>query len=337
MRPCALSVAMLLCSAVAAEERATDAYLDQTRERWITLAKKIWDTPETALNEKKSAQALVEALQKEGFKVTWGVGGEPTAFVATAGSGAPTIGLLAEYDALPGLSQKAATASKSAVVEAGPGHGCGHNLLGTAATAAAIAANRERQSRKLPGTIQLFGTPAEEVLFGKTFMIRDGAFKGTDAVLAWHPDDQNRVTNRTRLAAAATEVEFFGRASHASASPWAGRSALDALMLFDHAMALMREHIKPTPRIHRVVKEGGAAANIIPDYTRGEYWVRDSTGESVQELLGRLRKAADGAAMATETRAQVKLTFSVRDVVPNGALDSVVQKEFERIGKAPVF
>jgi len=336
MRPCALSAAMLLCSAVAAEERASDAYLDQTRERWTVLAKKIWDTPETALNEKKSAQALVDALQKEGFKVTWGVGGEPTAFVATAGSGSPTIGLLAEYDALPGLSQKAATASKSAVVEAGPGHGCGHNLLGTAATAAAIAANRERQSRKLPGTIQLFGTPAEEVLFGKTFMIRDGAFKGTDAVLAWHPDDQNRVTNRTRLAAAATEVEFFGRASHASASPWAGRSALDALMLFDHAMALMREHIKPTPRIHRVVKEGGAAANIIPDYTRGEYWVRDSTGESVQELLGRLRKAADGAAMATETRAQVKLTFSVRDVVPNGALDSVVQKEFERIG-APVY
>ena len=282
MRPCAVAVTMLLSTAVAAaEERATDAYLDQTRERWTTLAKKIWDTPETALNEKKSAQALVDALQKEGFKVAWGVGGEPTAFVATA---------------------------------------------------AAIAANRDRQSRKLPGTIQLFGTPAEEVLFGKTFMIRDGAFKATDVVLAWHPDDQNRVTNRTRLAAAATEVEFFGKSSHASASPWAGRSALDALMLFDHAMALMREHIKPTARIHRVVKEGGAAANIIPDHTMGEYWVRDATGESVQELLARLRKAADGAAMATETRAQVKLTFSVRDVVPNGALDAVLQKELERIG-----
>jgi aminobenzoyl-glutamate utilization protein B len=163
-------------------------------------------------------------------------------------------------------------------------------------------------------------------------MIRDGAFKATDVVLAWHPDDQNRVTNRTRLAAAATEVEFFGKSSHASASPWAGRSALDALMLFDHAMALMREHIKPTARIHRVVKEGGAAANIIPDHTMGEYWVRDATGESVQELLARLRKAADGAAMATETRAQVKLTFSVRDVVPNGSLDAVLQKELERIG-----
>ena len=142
MRPCALTLAMLVSLPVAAEERATDAYLDQTRERWTTLAKKIWDTPETALNEKKSAQALVEALQKEGFKVTWGVGGEPTAFVAVAGSGSPTLGLLAEYDALPGLSQKAGSATKSAVVESGPGHGCGHNLLGTAATAAAIAANR---------------------------------------------------------------------------------------------------------------------------------------------------------------------------------------------------
>src|SRR5215475_5045928 len=336
MRPCALGVAMLLCSAVAAEERATDAYVDQTRDRWITVARKIWETPETGLQEKKSSQALVEVLQKEGFKVSWGIGGEPTAFLAVAGSGSPTVALLAEYDALPGLSQKAGSATKGAVVEAGPGHGCGHNLLGTAATAAAIAANRERQSRKLPGTIQLFGTPAEEVLFGKTFMIRDGAFKGTDAVLSWHPDDQNRVTNRTRLAAAATEVEFFGKSSHAAASPWAGRSALDALMLFDHAMALMREHIKPTARIHRVVKEGGEAANIIPDHTRGEYWVRDATGDSVQELLGRLRKAADGAAMATETRAQVKLTFSVRDVVPNGALDGVLQKEFERIGP-PVY
>ena len=332
MRPCALIVATLLSSVVAAEERASDAYLDQTRERWTTLAKKIWDTPETALNEKKSAEALVDALQKEGFKVTWGVGGEPTAFLATAGTGSPTVALLAEYDALPGLSQKAGSTTKSAVAENGPGHGCGHNLLGTAATAAAIAANRERQSRKLPGTIQLFGTPAEEVLFGKTFMVRDGAFKATDAVLAWHPDEQNRVVNRARLAAAASEVEFFGRSAHAAAAPWAGRSALDALVLFDHAMSLMREHIKPTARIHRVVKEGGEVANVIPDHTRAEYWVRDASNESVQELLARMRKAADGAAMATETRAQVKLLFSVRDVVDNAALDALVQRELERVG-----
>jgi aminobenzoyl-glutamate utilization protein B len=326
----------LLVLSASAEERATDTYLDQTRDRWITVARKIWDAPETALQEKKSAQALVEVLQKEGFKVTWGVGGEPTAFVATAGSGAPTIAFLAEYDALPGLSQKPGSATRAAIVENGAGHGCGHNLLGTASTAAAVAANRERQSRKLPGTIQLFGTPAEEVLFGKTFMIQGGAFKATDVVLAWHPDAQNRVPNRARTAAAAAQVEFFGRSAHAAASPWVGRSALDALVLFDHAMALMREHIKPTARIHRVVREGGEAPNIIPDHTRGEYWVRDATVESVQDLLTRMRKAAEGAALATETRAEVKLQFAVREPVPNDVLDGVVQKELERVG-APAF
>jgi len=183
--------------------------------------------------------------------------------------------------------------------------------------AAAIAANRARVEQKLPGTIQLFGTPAEEQLYGKTFMIRDGAFRDTDVVLSWHPDDQNRISNRTRLAATAVDVEFFGRSSHAAASPWLGRSSLDALVLFDHAMSLMREHIKPTARIHRVISKGGAAANIIPDYVKGQYWLRDSTGDSVNEMLGRLRKAADGAALGTETRAQVTLLFSVREPVAN--------------------
>ncbi len=150
-RVLALVVPLVVSSLAVAEERPTDAYLDQTRDRWTAVARKIWETPEIALQEKKSAQALAEVLQKEGFKVTWGVGGEPTAFVATAGTGAPTIAFLAEYDALPSLSQKAGTATRSAVVENGPGHGCGHNLLGTAATAAAVAANRERQSRKLAG------------------------------------------------------------------------------------------------------------------------------------------------------------------------------------------
>jgi aminobenzoyl-glutamate utilization protein B len=315
-----------------ADGRATDAYLDQTRERWERVARQIWDTPELGLKEAKSSAALIELLQKEGFQVTRGVGGEPTAFIATAGSGEPVIGLLAEYDALPGLSQAAGQAKKQAVADGAPGHGCGHNLLGTASVAAAIAANRERVARKLPGTIQLFGTPAEEILFGKTFMIRGGAFDHTGVVFAWHPDDQNRVTNRTRLAVAAANVEFFGRSAHAAAAPWLGRSSLDALTLFDHAIALMREHIKPTARIHRMIREGGAAPNIIPDYTLGEYWIRDATGDSVNEMMERLKKAAEGAALATETRAKVTLTFSTREPVPNDALGAVMQKELDRVG-----
>lgn len=317
---------------VAAEVRATDTYLDQSRARWEQVARKIWDQPELGTRETRSSAALIAILEKEGFQITRGVGGEPTAFVATAGSGAPAVALLAEYDALPGLSQVAGQPKKQAVADGAPGHGCGHNLLGVASVAAAIAANRERVARKLPGTIQLFGTPAEEILFGKTFMIRGGAFKQTDVALAWHPDEQNRVTNRTRLAATAVHVEFFGRASHAAASPWLGRSALDALVLFDHAIALMREHIKPTARMHRVVREGGTAPNIIADHAAGEYWLRDTTGESVNEMLDRLRKAADGAALATETRAKVTLTFSVREPVPNDALNAVLQRQLDRVG-----
>src|SRR5262249_36146979 len=231
-----------------------------------------------------------------------------------------------------GLSQAPGKAKKAALVENGPGHGCGHNLLGTAAVAAAIAANRVRAAEKLPGTIQLFGTPAEEQLYGKAFMIRDGAFKESDVALSWHPGVQNQVNNRARLAATAVDVEFFGKTAHAASSPWLGRSALDALVLFDHAMALMREHIKPTARIHRMVSKGGAAANIIPDYAKGQYWLRDADGASVTEMLGRMRKAADGAALATETRAQVTLLFSVRDPVPNDTLDKIFQKELERVG-----
>lgn len=327
--------AAVASTAPAAEPRPTDAYLDQTVREWEFLAKAIWAKPELAGDEKESSSALAKVLEREGFSVKWGVGQQPTAFVATAGSGAPAIAYLAEYDALPALSQAAGKPRKEPLVENGPGHGCGHNLLGTASVAAAIAANRDRVARKLPGTIQVFGTPAEEVLYGKTFMVRDGAFARTDAALAWHPDEQNRVTNRTRLAAAAVEVEFFGRSAHASSAPWLGRSALDALVLFDHAMALMREHVKPTARIHRIVKEGGAAANIIPDHTKGEYWVRDASGEAVQEMLARLRKAADGAALATETKAEVKVLFSVRDPVANDTLNGVVQRELERVGAPP--
>jgi aminobenzoyl-glutamate utilization protein B len=327
-----LGVLGALAPAARADPRSTDAYLDQTRDRWEKVAKQIWDTPELGLGETRSSAALIAILEKEGFQITRGVGGEPTAFVATAGTGAPYVALLAEYDALPGLSQSAGQPKKQAVADGAPGHGCGHNLLGTASVAAAIAANRERVAKKLPGTIQLFGTPAEEILFGKTFMIRGGAFKQTDVVLAWHPDDQNRVTNRTRLAVAAINVEFLGRSSHAAASPWLGRSALDALVLFDHAVALMREHIKPTARIHRVFRDSGVAPNIIPDHSMGEYWVRDSSVDSVNEMLERLKKAAEGAALGTETKARVTLTFSTREPVPNDTLNAVLQKELDRVG-----
>jgi aminobenzoyl-glutamate utilization protein B len=258
----------------------------------------------------------------------------PTAFVATAGSGSPVVALLVEYDALPGLSQKAGEAQKDPLVKGAPGHGCGHNLLGTAAVAAAVAANRSRIEQKLPGTLQVFGTPAEEVTSanGKTFMLKAGAFQGTDVVLSWHPDDVNEVIAGTRLAVTAANIEFSGKTAHASSAPWLGRSALDAMEVFEHAMSLMREHILPTARIHRVIRNGGLAANIIPDFSKVEWWLRDAKDASVQSMLERLRKAADGAALATETRAKVTVIGSIRSPINNEAIGRVLQKELERVG-----
>jgi aminobenzoyl-glutamate utilization protein B len=317
---------------LAAGAPVTDAFLDTTRARWEGVASQIWDFSEPSLAETKSASLAADILEKEGFKVIRNVGGMATAFVATAGSGSPVVGILAEYDALPGLSQKPGEARKDPLAADSPGHGCGHNLLGTAAIAAGVAANKARIEQKLPGTIKVFGTPAEEILIGKTFMIMAGAFKDTDVVLSWHPSDKNEIAVGARLALTATEVEFFGKTAHAAAQPWLGRSALDAMELFEHAMALMREHIQPTARIHRVIKDGGKVANVIPDYAKVQVWLRDKNIASVEEMLGRMRKAADGAALGTETRAKVTVLASVRDPISNAVVGKVMQKELDRVG-----
>jgi len=311
---------------------ASDVWLDSTSARWTEISEKIWSFSETALQETKSSTLLADVLEKEGFSVTRGVAGMPTAFVASAGSGAPVVGILAEYDALPDLSQAGGLSKKTPLVAGAPGHGCGHNLLGTAAVAAAVAANRARVTAKLPGTIRVFGTPAEEQLLGKPFMLRDGVFSGTDAVLAWHPADANYVCTKPYLAITAVDVEFFGKTAHAAMNPWLGRSALDAVELFDHALALMREHVLPTARLHRVIKNGGLAANIIPDYARVQWFVRDESIARVNEILSRLRKAAEGAGLATETTSKVSLLATTREPLFNDALSNVLQKHLVRVG-----
>lgn len=337
-RPAALSGLVLSAALAAAPPArtaspvATDATLDAAAARWEEISRRIWEYAETGLSETRSSALLADVLEKEGFAVTRGVAGMPTAFVASAGAGAPVVGILAEYDALPGLSQKAGETRKSPLVAGAPGHGCGHNLLGTAAVAAAVAANRERIAARLPGTIRVFGTPAEELILGKTFMLRDGAFQGTDAVLSWHPEPATYVYGGGRLAITVVDVEFFGKTAHAAANPWLGRSSLDAVEVFEHAIALMREHVLPTARLHRVIKDGGLAANIIPDYARVQWFVRDENGARVNEMIGRLRKAAEGAALATETSAKVTLLASTRDPLYNQALSKVVQRNLERVG-----
>ncbi len=187
---------MIALALLAAAASTTDAYLDQTRARWEGMSRQLWEYAETGLKEDRSAAAIEELLQKEGFKVERNVAGMPTAFIATAGSGAPVVAIMAEYDALPGLSQKPGEAKKDPEKEGAPGHACGHNLLGTSAVAAGVAANRARLEQKLPGTIQIFGTPAEELLLGKVFMLKAGAFDKTDVVLSWHPESANQVVTR---------------------------------------------------------------------------------------------------------------------------------------------
>lgn len=316
----------------AGSARATDAYLDATGQRWEKISKQVWDYAETGLKESRSAELLEGVLEGEGFAVKKGVAQMPTAFVATAGSGGPVVGYLVEYDALPGLSQAAGQAQKSPVAQGAPGHGCGHNLLGTAALAAAVAANKERIDKKLPGTIKVFGTPAEELDLGKVFMMRDGVFDGTDAVLSWHPDDKNEVVTKARLALTVTEVEFFGKSAHAAKAPWLGRGALDGVEVLEHAVSLMREHVLPSARIHRVIKDGGAAANIISDHATVQIWLRDQNGKDVDEMLGRLRKAAEGAALATETKARLSILSATRDALNNTVLGRIFQKHLERVG-----
>lgn len=303
--------------------------------RWGHVADAIFATPEVSLSEQKSSELLARELEKEGFRVVRGVAGMKTGWIATAGSGSPVVGLLAEYDALPGLSQKPGVARKEAIVAGAPGHGCGHNLLGTAAVAAAVAANRDRIRQGWAGTIQVFGTPAEEQIIGKTFMVREGLFKDTDVVLAWHPEETTYVYSRPRLAVTVVDIEFLGTTAHAAASPWLGRSALSALELFDHAVALMREHILPTARLHRVIKAGGVAANVIPDYTKVQYFVRDETGSRVRGMLDRLRKAAEGAALATETRSKLTIRAATREPLYNEVLSRVLQTELEKVGAPP--
>ena len=277
-----------LSAGAQAEPRSTDAYLDQTRSRWEGLAKQVWDAAELANREKKSAKALADALQKEGFKVTWGLGGEDTAFVAVAGSGSPTVALLAEYDALPGL-----------------GHGCGHNTMAASGVGAAIALAAVADD--LPGEIVFLGTPAEERGSGKQIMIEDGLFEGLDAALLYHPCDRSHV-EAIALASEDAEVVFTGLQAHAASDPWKGRNALDAMILLFSSVGLWRQQLKPSARVHGIIREGGTAANIIPDRTAAWFMIRSDDEAEYRRMRDRFRELCEAAALATET--SVEVTFS---------------------------
>ncbi|HDY89127.1 MAG TPA: amidohydrolase, partial [bacterium] len=256
----------------------------------------------------------------------------PTAFMAMYGSGKPVVGILAEYDALPGLSQKPALTYKEAVNPGAPGHGCGHNLFGAGSVAAALAIKSVMEKQKLPGTIKLFGCPAEEIVVGKVYMTKEGVFDGLDACFSWHPGDKNRAHIGITLAMNNFEVVFRGKTAHGAADPWNGRSALDAVELMNVSVNFLREHVKPTVRIHYVIGDGGKAPNIVPDYARVWYFVRDVDRAGVEDVYKRVLKCAEGAALMTDTTMEVNLITGVYEYLSNHTLSAVLDRNLRETG-----
>ncbi len=311
-------------------------WIDAHQERFIEAARAIYDYAETSLREHRSAEYLAAMLEQDGFTVERGVAGMPTAFVATFGTGKPVIGILAEYDALPGLSQKPGSTSHESLGEGTPGHGCGHNLFGAGSVASALAVKAVMTAHGLSGTVVLFGCPAEETGIGKVYMAKEGIFDSLDACFVWHPSAENKVQLQSSRALNNFEVVFHGRTAHGAADPWNGRSALDAVELMNIGVNYLREHVKDPVRIHYVIPGGGMAPNIVPDYAKVWYFVRDIDRAGVAELYERVLDCARGAALMSGTTMEVNLITGNYNYLPNHALSAVLDKNLREIG-TPTF
>ncbi|MGE5200356.1 MAG: amidohydrolase, partial [Rhodospirillaceae bacterium] len=336
------AVAAVLITALAGAGRAAGqappqpgaltASIDANADRYAAVAKQIWGLAELGFQEEKSSALLQATLSDAGFAITRGVAGMPTAFTASYGRGKPVIVILGEFDALPGLSQAAGEPALRPVSAGAPGHACGHNLLGTASAAAAIAVKDWLAKSGRPGTVRYYGTPAEEGGGGKVYMVRGGLFGDVDAVVAWHPSDENSADPASSLATIAARFRFTGTAAHAAMAPDKGRSALDGLEAFDYMINLMREHVPQETRMHYVIRKGGAAANIVPASAEGEYQARHPDMRVLREIWNRILKAADGAALGTGTRVEHEVTMSYWNVLPNDTLAAVLHRNLEKVG-----
>jgi aminobenzoyl-glutamate utilization protein B len=340
MRPIRLSLLLLAAVAPALDaqpsRRAPNtapmlAALDAASARYADIAHQIWELAEVGYQEVKSSALLQTELKAAGFTVTSGVAGEPTAFVAQYGSGAPVIAILGEYDALPGLSQDTVPVRRPLRV-GGAGHGCGHHLFGTASVAAGIALKRWMQANGAKGTLRVIGTPAEEGGSGKVFMVRDGVFADVDAVIAWHPGSSNSVMGESSMANISGKFRFRGQAAHASSSPDRGRSALDAVEAMDVMTNMLREHVPQDTRIHYVITNGGSAPNVVPEEAEVYYYVRHPEMDVVKQVWRRVEDAAKGAALGTGTTYELSIIGSVYSYLPNETLARVQQRALETVG-----
>ncbi len=303
-------------------------YINDQDEKMTYIAKEIWNHPQVALQETFACKMLAKELEDDGFAIEWGAGHMPTAFVATWGEGSPTIGILGEYDALPGLSQTVST-TKTPIEQGGPGHGCGHNLYGTACMGSVMALKRAMEAEGIKGTLRFYGCPAEETLVGKTFMARDGVFDDLDAAISWHPGGTNIVWNGSSLALNSFKVNFHGVAAHAGGAPHLGRSALDGVVLMDVGVNYLREHVMQEARIHSVVTSGGQAPNVVPAYAQVWYFVRAPHRDQVDEIYGRMLEIAQGAALMSGTTHDVEFVTGCYDVLPNSVMSDLLLEKMQ--------
>ncbi len=325
--------AFLVVANVSAQKTKQDVIkaIDAKYDQYSATAKQIWDYAEVGFQETKSSALLQKMLQDAGFTVQSNVAGMPTAFTATYGSGKPVIGILGEFDALPGVAQEAVPELKPIPGQVA-GHACGHHLFGVASAAASIAIKDWLIANKKQGTIRFYGTPAEEGGSGKVYMVREGLFNDVDVVVNWHPSSANSAGYGSSLANKTGKFRFYGVASHAAASPERGRSALDAVEAMDAMVNMMREHVPQETRIHYVITRGGEAPNVVPAFAEVYYYVRNPKRDNVKSIWERVERAAQGAALGTDTRVEVEVTGGVYDLLGNETLAKDMDANLRIVG-----
>jgi len=311
-------------------------HVDAAKDRLVALSDRVWGMPEVCYTEVRSAAEHAAELRHQGFRVTEGVAGIPTAVIGEAGEGGPVIAFLGEYDALPGLSQEAGVAEHRPVEPGGHGHGCGHNLLGAGAMLAAVALKNWLAARGIPGRVRYYGCPAEEGGAAKAFMVRAGAFNDADIAISWHPYSFWEVAPALSLANTRADFAFTGRAAHAAASPHLGRSALDAVELMNVGVNYMREHMPSDARVHYALLDaGGIAPNVVQAYARVRYSIRAMDLPGMLDLIERVHKIAQGAALMTETSVEMRIVSAVSNTLGNTPLEHALHNAMEELGPPP--
>lgn len=339
MKKCLIVLLMLFVSVISyaqkkklsKNKKALIASVEKHKAELIRISDEIWKAAETAFEETKSSKILADYAEQQGFKVERGVAEIPTAFVATYGSGSPVISVLGEFDALPGISQKAKP-TKDPLVQGGNGHGCGHNLFGAGSLGAAIAIKELIEAGKIKGTVKFFGTPSEEKFFGKIWMVNAGLWDDVDVNISWHPGAATKADVQSSLALVDFKVEFFGQAAHAAMDPWNGRSASDALELYAQGINYYREHVKPTVRIHYHIQDGGQVVNVVPDYSRLWVRIRDSKRSGMEPVYKRVREMAEGAAILANVDYKISLISGIYEVLVNREGGKIMQQNLELLG-----